>query len=177
MKMQIVCDYSLRIRQATIGYKGSVHDAKIFAESAIGRAPGNYFCERQWIAGDSAYPLNRNIITPFRENSNELSQYKRDRFNKYFSKYRVRVENCFGKLKERFSSLKELRFRLSNENNYKSCCRWILACCILHNILQDFNNDDDNSCDGEEIDYPPEIYEQHESRIALAEFVNNRSSQ
>lgn len=30
LKVQAVCDYKLRIRQITIGYPGSVHDAKIF---------------------------------------------------------------------------------------------------------------------------------------------------
>lgn len=63
---------------------------------------------------------------------------KKGKFNQYFSKFRVRVENCFGKLKERFSSLKVVRFRLYDEENYNASCRWILACCVLHNILQEF---------------------------------------
>ncbi|XP_049311304.1 uncharacterized protein LOC125778329 [Bactrocera dorsalis] len=175
IKMQVVCDYSLRIRQATIGYRGSVHDAKIFAESAIGKNPQNYFCHREWIAGDSAYPLSQHLITPFRQNSTEQSKEMRDTFNQYFSKYRVRIENCFGKLKEKFCSLKELRFRLTNETNYKNYCRWILACCILHNMLLQFNLDENPSLESqEETDFPQEIYEHDDLRKALSHFVNNK---
>lgn len=179
IKMQIVCDHSLKIRQATIGYRGSVHDAKILAESSIGRTPDSFFCERQWIAGDSAYPLSRNVITPFRQNSTELTKEKREKFNQYFSKFRVRVENCFGKLKEKFSSLKELRFRLSDGKSYQNCCRWILSCCILHNILQEFNSgEDDSEGDGinsqEDCIYLQEMNNNNDLRTALAEYINNK---
>lgn len=51
------------------------------------------------------------------------------------------MENSFVILKEKFGSLKELSFRMLNEQNKKECNDWIMVCCILHNILISFNNE------------------------------------
>lgn len=142
IKIQAVCDRNLSIRQLTIGYPGSVHDAKIFSNCPLARHPHRYLSNGQWIAGDSAYPLKQFLITPFRKNSSEHSKEVREKFNKYFSQYRVRIENCFGLLKEKFSSLKELKFRMLSEQNKKECNDWIMACCILHNIIIKYNYED-----------------------------------
>ncbi|KAI8117935.1 Protein ANTAGONIST OF LIKE HETEROCHROMATIN PROTEIN 1 [Lucilia cuprina] len=145
LKIQAVCDHKLSIRQVTIGYPGSVHDAKIFSNCPIAKHPERYLSHGQWLAGDSAYPIKQYLLTPFRRNSTAHTREARENFNKYFSKYRVRIENCFGLLKEKFGSLKELKFRLLNEKNKKECNNWIMVCCILHNILLRFNSKDVNS--------------------------------
>ncbi|XP_046807324.1 protein ANTAGONIST OF LIKE HETEROCHROMATIN PROTEIN 1-like isoform X2 [Lucilia cuprina] len=139
IKVQAVCDYKLSIRQVTIGYPGSVHDAKIFLHSPLAKHPERYFSSSQWLSGDSAYPLKNFLITPFKRNSSEHTLEEREKFNKYFSKYRVRIENCFGLLKEKFGSLKELKFRMLGEENKKECNDWIMVCCILHNIVIELN--------------------------------------
>lgn len=145
IKMQAVCDHKLRIRQVTIGYPGSVHDAKIFLNCPLAKHPECFLSNSEWVAGDSAYPLKSYLITPFRQNSSEHTREEREAFNKYFSKYRVRIENCFGGLKEKFSSLKELKFRMLNEKNKKECNDWIMVCCILHNIIINANTEDDEA--------------------------------
>lgn len=142
IKIQAVCDYKLRIRQVTIGYNGSVHDAKIFSNCPLAKNPERFLSGSQWIAGDSAYALKPYLLTPFRQNSAEHTQEDREQFNKYFSKYRVRIENCFGILKEKFSSLDELAFRMITDQNKKECNDWVMVCCILHNILRSFNDND-----------------------------------
>ena len=145
LKIQAICDHNLTIRQVAIGYPGSVHDAKIFSNCPLAKHPQRYLSNGQWIAGDSAYPLKSFLFTPFRTNSSEHTKEARDQFNKYFSKYRVRIENCFGHLKEKFGSLKELKFRMLNERNKKDCNDWIMVCCILHNILISYNSTDHDS--------------------------------
>lgn len=172
IKVQIVCDYNLKIRHVTIGHYGSVHDAKMFAESSIGMVPENFLSQNQFIAADSAYPLSRYIITPFRQNSNELSKEIRDKFNEYFSKRRVRVENCIGKLKEVFCSLKEIRFRLNSQQNHKAACEWILACCVLHNIVIKYNSQENIGEIGEP-EYPQDLQLEPNFRAALALFIAN----
>ena len=74
VKMQIICDYRLKIRHVVIGYQDSVHGARIFAEPSIGTTPQSFVCEKQFIAGDSAYPLQPNLITPFRQNSSKYDE-------------------------------------------------------------------------------------------------------
>lgn len=145
IKVQAVCDHNLAIRQVTIGYPGSVHDAKIFSNCPLAKHPERYLSYGQFLAGDSAYALKPFLITPFRKNSSEHTQEARENFNKYFSTYRVRIENCFGHLKEKFASLDELKFRMLNKKNKKECNDWIMVCCILHNILISYNSQDDYS--------------------------------
>lgn len=161
IKAQVVCDNKLRIRDVVVGSPGSSHDAKIFKNCSIFKNKENYVSAHQWIAGDSAYPLSDFLITPFRSNSEQLDSSKRKAFNLRHSRYRVRVEHCFGLLKEKFGSLKELRMRIHNKNSHKMCCKWIIVCCIIHNILlsesdlelgRSFQNEDI----GEEEDCPYE---------------------
>ncbi|XP_070072656.1 uncharacterized protein [Drosophila takahashii] len=134
VKMQAVCNHKLRIRDVVIGSPGSYHDSKIF-KNLIGKHLKRHFSENQWIAGDSAYPLSENLITPYRSNSRQLEPNEQLNFNKRHSQYRVRIENCFGILKGKFCSLKELRLRLSNSSAQASLCDWVMVCCIIHNIL------------------------------------------
>ena len=135
VKVQVVCDRHLKIRHVVTGYCGSTHDAKIFKNCSIFTEKSSYFSGQQYLAGDSAYPLSSIVITPYRSNSRHLDANKRKKFNKRHSKYRVRVEHCFGVLKGRFCSLTELRMRFQNEESHQLCNEWILVCCILHNIL------------------------------------------
>jgi len=66
----------------------------------------------------------------------------------------VKVENAFGMLKEIFGSLKELRVRVNKISGHKYACDWILACCVLYNIIRpniaEFDIDD--NYDGEAIE-------------------------
>lgn len=137
LKAQIVCDYELKIRHVVTGYSGSTHDSKMLKNCSLYKEPSQFFSGQEWIAGDSAYPLSNTIITPYRSNAQHLDAIKRKQFNLQHSKFRVRVEHCFGILKGRFNSLKELRMRIHNEESQTFCNDWVLVCCILHNILID----------------------------------------
>lgn len=140
IKIQAVCDSQLKIRHIFVGFPGSVHDSRIFSNSSLFLNPSVYFHGEEWIAGDSAYKLSTTVITPFRKNSPEPASMKNG-FNRLHSMYRVRIEHCFGILKERFGSLKELRMRLIDEESSKFAIKWITTCCILHNFVIDCNDD------------------------------------
>lgn len=141
IKMQAVCDSRLKIRHILVGYPGSVHDSRIFMNSSLFLNPSAHFHGEEWLAADSAYKLSTTIITPFRRNSPE-PEHVRNSFNKLFSKYRVRIEHCFGILKERFGSLKELRMRLINAESSTYACQWVTVCSILHNFVIDNSGED-----------------------------------
>ncbi|CAI6356321.1 unnamed protein product [Macrosiphum euphorbiae] len=83
--------------------------------------------------GDAAYPLEENIITPFKDYGNLTNNEKL--FNKNHAKKRVIIENTFGLLKGRFRQLLKLDFSLAEKDS-----NFILACCVLHNLCTD---DDD----------------------------------
>lgn len=108
--------------------------------------------------------------SPFRGNSIEHTKEERDLYNKYFSKYRVRIENCFGILKEKFGSLKELNFRMTTNKNKAECNDWIMVCCILHNALIEFNNNNSENLTPE-INLPPTS----NTRASLLNFIQNQN--
>ncbi|XP_067633653.1 putative nuclease HARBI1 isoform X1 [Eurosta solidaginis] len=142
LKAQAVCDYKLRIRHLVLGFPGSVHDARIYNNCSLVTQASSLFTGAQWLAGDSAYKLTSTVITPYRSTSTEMTSHERNAFNRQFSQYRIRIEHCYGILKERFNSLKELRVTIRNDQSVKFACRWILVCAILHNIV--IQQKDDN---------------------------------
>lgn len=136
IKIQAVCDINCIFRNIFVGYPGSVHDARVYANSEIGRNPEKFLTNGQWIAGDSAYAVTDYLVAPFKRNSSSSLSKQKKSFNKYFSGYRVKIECAFGLLKETFGSLKGLRIRVDRKEGHKLACKWITACCILHNIIR-----------------------------------------
>lgn len=123
-------------------------------------------------------------MTPFRNNSTALTLAERAKFNKYFSSFRVRVEHSFGVLKERFCSLYGLPIRVHDKQSHKYACDWIYVCCVLHNIMIPYYDEDDwvdvnehfrrvQSQDEEVNEELEDVYDDlaEAKRIALAEIV------
>ncbi|GAB0098313.1 protein ANTAGONIST OF LIKE HETEROCHROMATIN PROTEIN 1 [Sergentomyia squamirostris] len=170
MKATIICDYQHRVRYLATGVPGSVHDSRMFSHMALGQDPDRFLIGFEWIAADSAYKLTERVITPFRQNSNAMDARSRAKFNRHFSSYRVRVEQVFGKAKEKFQSLKELRFRLGTEQNHQYSCNWVMACFILYNMLIHFN-----MVNGTCIPFDDIFYEQDENQME-DDFENNNDA-
>lgn len=141
IKAQIICDHKLRIRHIVVGYPGSVHDSRIFKNCPIGLHPEQYFSSKQYLLGDSAYKLTSTVITPFRINARGIGATPAGKnFNKHLGKYRVRIENTIGIVKERFNSLKELKICIIDDESVKLVCEWTVVCGIIHNIIMEANN-------------------------------------
>lgn len=154
VKAQIICDYKLRIRHLVVGYPGSVHDARMFKNCPIALYPEKYFNKNQYLLGDSAYKLTGTVITPFRANSKGIGATTAGRkFNKTLGKYRVRVENTIGLLKERFCSLKEVKIPIIDDDSIKFLNEWTCVCSILHNFILDADDINDT------IDFEQSMFE------------------
>lgn len=136
IKVQLVVDHKYRVRNLITGYPGSVHDARIYNQCKLSLTPELYFTVNEYILGDSAYKLSNSVITPFRSNARGLGTSANwKKFNKRLSKYRVRVENTIGAMKERFESLKDLRVSIHDNDSSQFACDWILVCGILNNFI------------------------------------------
>ncbi|XP_025155789.1 protein ALP1-like isoform X1 [Harpegnathos saltator] len=129
-----------------IGYPGSVHDARVFANSSLAEDLPALCHNRNIILGDAAYPCLPQLITPYRDNGH-LTQAQRN-FNRIHSQCKISVEHTFGVLKQRFRELYFLKLR-----NMQFIIKFIFACCVLHNMA-DFNDmqymeepEDDNHAD------------------------------
>lgn len=172
LKVQVVGDCHLKIRQIIVGYPGCAHDARIYNNSKLSTQPENYFSDEQYIIADSAYKLTTTTISSFRQNSTDLTAKQRTAFNKYFNCYRVRIEHIFGILKEKLPSLKSLNLHISDVNSHRAACTWIRVCCILYNILLPHFDCDDFA----PTSYENTITEDPENEVENVFNVNNDES-
>lgn len=86
------------------------------------------------IIGDSAFRLSKHVMKPFPFNVERTEEEKK--FNYHLSKCRRVVENAFGHLKARFRRLGK-----GIDNLMKHANLIIKACCVLHNFLNETNDE------------------------------------
>ncbi|XP_052786768.1 putative nuclease HARBI1 isoform X1 [Mya arenaria] len=134
IQLQVVCDSKLRLLDTYTGWPGSVHDARVFRNCPLldvcQQLPAPYH-----LIGDSAYPLSRYMLVPYRDNGHLDAQQKK--FNKAHSSTRVDVERAIGLLKSKFRRLKNLDMLLAEQ-----IPEVITACCVLHNFILDREGED-----------------------------------
>ena len=141
MIVQAIVDHNYLFLDICVGWPGSVHDARVFVNSAIykkitdenilggmDRTVDGYqvpLC----IVGDSAYPIQTWLMKPF---SNNTSLDLRQKcFNYHLSRARIVVENAFGRLKARWRRLMK-----KNDMRIEHIPNVIAVCCILHNMCE-----------------------------------------
>eukprot|EP00105_Crassostrea_gigas_P046308 XP_019930456.1 PREDICTED: putative nuclease HARBI1 [Crassostrea gigas] len=124
LTLQMVCDYEFRITSVCANWPGSVHDSRIWRESALctqfesGEHNG-------LLLGDSGYPCRRFLMTPFLNPTTEAQQ----KYNSSLCRTRVLVEQSFGILKRRFACLQGIL-----RTNPDQAAAYVIACVVLHNI-------------------------------------------
>lgn len=168
--MQAVCNHRRKILDVFIGYPGSVHDSRVFRNSVL----GNHLeakCGRYFLLGDSGYPLQRNLLTPYKDRGN-LTR-KQQNYNVKLAKNRYVIEHCFGILKQKFRQMYHVKLR-----NIKLIAHFIRAACVLHNLAVDddfiMNNEEQlpNDQDIHVEEHQNEVNDEAEDEEAKA--VRNR---
>ncbi|XP_066595829.1 putative nuclease HARBI1 [Prorops nasuta] len=139
--LQGVCDSSRRFIDVHIGVPGRVHDARVFRNSPIFKniKYHSLLSSRNYLIGDSAYPLSSFLLVPYKDNGH-LSQ-EQQRLNQRLSSTRSTIERTFALLKGKFRKLKYLEMSNISLINYA-----IASACILHNFIlmkEGFADDDD----------------------------------
>lgn len=136
--LQAVVDHEYLFRDVYVGWPGSVHDARVLANSSLYKKATNkkILCGDNiviggvnvpvFLVGDSAYPLS---MKPFPHNST-LTHDERV-FNDRLCRARVVVENGFGRLKARWRRLSK-----RNDMNINNVPCIVTACVILHNLCE-----------------------------------------
>ena len=110
--VQAVVDHRYLFRNANVGWPGSVHDARVFANSALyAEVTSKHILQGDTrkingcdipplLIADSAYPLLSWLLKPF-ANDGSLTQEQKN-FNYRLSRARIVSENAFGRLKARW---------------------------------------------------------------------------
>ncbi|XP_054081673.1 putative nuclease HARBI1 [Zeugodacus cucurbitae] len=139
MIMQAICDSKLRFLDVFIGFPGSCHDGNVWKSSPIfkgitsGEVP---IAGGGIILADSAYPLSKYLIVPFRDNGRLTTDDRK--FNHYLSSTRVLIEQAFGVLRQKFKILNHI-----DVISLKRVSKVMLSSAILHNFI--INNDEDSN--------------------------------
>lgn len=120
--------------------------------------------EGQYLLADAGYGGSSWVLTPYRQ---PLSLIDRNmRFNELFSSARVLIEHVNGILKSRFSSLRELRIQIKEQKDLSQVNKWILVCCILHNLLMLWKDEWEGDLDPEDFEGP---------NLDIGEHINGNS--
>ena len=127
MILQVICDSNLQFIDIYTGWPGSVHDARVFRNSPVCNKIDN-LPDDFHVLGDSAYPLKKHVLVPYRDNGH--LDHVQKKFNKAHSSTRVDVERAIGLLKCKFRRLKYLDMKLEQEIPVV-----ISACCVIHNFI------------------------------------------
>ena len=161
MNLQGIVNSNLKFIHATVGYPGSMHDARVLRLSGLYELAENEqilsgpTCNingtevRPLLAGDSAYPLMNWLVKPYPDRGCLTPEQRK--FNIKFSALCSVVERAFGTLKACWRiSLKKV------EQKTSTLKKTLIAACIFHNIciergdLYDTDgNDSDDSSDND----------------------------
>lgn len=127
INVQAVCDPKGKFTNIVCSWPGSTHDSHILRTSQLWQ---RYEAARPhgFILADNAYPNRSWLLTPFL-NPVGIAQ---GNYNAAHKSTRILIEQCFGRLKRRFSILHS-EMRVSPEKAVSV----IVACFILHNIATD----------------------------------------
>ncbi|KAK3916262.1 Putative nuclease [Frankliniella fusca] len=99
VKLQVVCDDRLLVRDMYVGEAGSLHDARVFRRSPVCRRlleNPNMIQANEHIIADSAYTVLDKVLVPF-TNNGHLTPEQRN-YNRRLSRVRAKVEHTFGRV-------------------------------------------------------------------------------
>jgi hypothetical protein len=157
--LQGICDSNRNFLDVCVLAPGGTHDAthmrssefikKLMRRRILRDTSINIEGEtiKSYIIGDSTYPLLQQIQKPF--NAKLSGQEDQDAFDKCLRQRRIKIENTFGILKNRWGILKNLNV------DVKYAATVITACCVLHNFWRYNCNDGQLTSPRDYIDIMP----------------------
>lgn len=169
LNVQAICNAKEIFISVECQWPGSVHDARIWANSHARTAIESTNIGAVLI-GDQGYGISPWIMNPFR---NPAAPHERA-YNKLHTKERVLIERTFGQIKSKFPFLRG-SVRVKTER----IPRMVVACFVLHNISKFLREEDseDEEIDTEFLQMPnvtgaPDV-RGRQYRNSIAQYINN----
>ena len=126
INVQAICKSKLEITNIVARWRGSVHGARIFENSAIGIQFENGM-QKGLLLGDNGYPCKRYLLTPIVHPASRAEQL----YNRAQIKCRTSIERTFGIWKRIFPCLSVgLRLKIP------TCLTVIVATAVLYNFAR-----------------------------------------
>ena len=169
LNCQMICGPKGEIFDVISSWPGSTHDGRMWRESKVSNQV-RCLSDEFHVLGDSAYPLQMNLMSPYKNPQNRSESNKLfyiihvknnlGRFNYKHSATRMAIEKAYGVIKRRFPLLKfGLRFKKVVDS--ANC---IAAAVVLHNICllhdDDLNNFDEENEPAGDDEPDEEIFEE-----------------
>ncbi|KAK3923791.1 Putative nuclease [Frankliniella fusca] len=132
INVQITCDRRMYVNNVLARFPGSTNDSYIFNASALRRRMVELQDMRRChLLGDSGYPLEPWMMTPFARDETPEEGTPESRYNKAHCSDRSVVERCIGSMKEVFRAINDERVL-----HYEAIktCRFVVAITVLHNL-------------------------------------------
>jgi len=115
-----------------------VHDSTVLKATSIIKHPHRFFTNSEYLLGNSSYPSTTQMLVQYKLPHLTVQNMK---FNEIFSGERVVIEHVMGLVKGRWSSLRGMRLMYRCKKDLKQIKEWIVCCLILHNMLNDSNDE------------------------------------
>lgn len=128
--LQGICDADNKFLDVFVGATSKIQDCRIFKLSQIYPQLPNICKGKYHILGGVAYPLREYLLTPYRDCGDLSEQQKK--YNRKHRQTRVKIENAFSLLKQRFRQLLRLDFF-----TVERMSKFVVGCCVLHNLCID----------------------------------------
>jgi DDE superfamily endonuclease len=115
LSVLIINDDQCMIRYYLSGWPGSSHDNQIWCNSDVYQRPHEYFSERQYLLGDSAFENSWFMVTSYKcPKGMELGRTE-EIFNAALAKPLISAEHTIGMLKGRFPWLRSIRMKITEK--------------------------------------------------------------
>ncbi|XP_026417590.1 protein ALP1-like [Papaver somniferum] len=163
-----VCSQDLEVIYVYPGWEGSAADSRVLRE-AFYKKNGLKVPHGYYYLVDAGYPNSGGFLAPFRGQRYHLKEWGRDRleprtaeelFNMKHCRVRNVIERVFGLLKMRWAI-----FRGPSWYPVNIHCRFIMACCLIHNLIRREMPMDEFLPEDEYEDGPINLVSPQESRI------------
>ncbi|KAM3371766.1 hypothetical protein ACQJBY_018929 [Aegilops geniculata] len=136
-------DFDLKFTYVLAGWEGSAHDALILAD-ALERNDGFVVPVGKFYLVDAGYAVRPGFLPPYRATRYHLTEFgtrcpqnEKELFNLRHSSLRITVERAFAAFKNRWRIVDN-----KPHHPYPSQVKIVLACCILHNWILQWGEDE-----------------------------------
>ncbi|XP_026443198.1 protein ALP1-like [Papaver somniferum] len=169
-----VCSHNLEVIYVYPGWEGSAADSRVLRE-AIYKKNGLEVPQGYYYLVDADYPNSGGFLAPFRGQRYHLKEWGQGRleprtaeelFNMKYCRARNVIERVFGLLKMRWAILRSPSWYPVNIH----CC-FIMACCLIHNLIRREMPMDEFLEENNYEDGPVNLVSPQESR--MIEFVDS----